>query len=248
MIVMKKLKENLFLSLVVLVYLLIFFINPTVGINSVKNSGYYIKEMLMIMPVIFILTALLDLWVPKEKIMAYLGKDSKSLGVLISFLIGSVSAGPIYAAFPMCHMLHKKGASIRNLIIILSSWAVIKIPMLLNEVKFLGPKFMFLRWILTVISIIVFSWVADKIIKDKDLPQEKDLRVGLTINENACMGCGLCVRDYPELFEMKNGKSYIKEYHEDSIDKERLDSIMTDCPVNAIEHHSKELSPLEHQE
>ena len=40
-----------------------------------------------------------------------------------------------------------------SIIIILSSWAVIKIPMLLNEAKFLGAKFMIIRWLLTVIAI-----------------------------------------------------------------------------------------------
>ena len=54
----------------------------------------------MIMPVIFLLTALLDLWVPKEKIMVFLGKESKANG-LFSFILGSISAGSVYAAFPM---------------------------------------------------------------------------------------------------------------------------------------------------
>ena len=108
------------------------------------------------MPVIFVLTALLDLWVPKDKIVKLLGKESKIKGVVLSVILGSISAGPIYAAFPLCVMLQKKGASIRNLIIILSAWAVIKVPMLLNEMKFLGLKFMAIRWALTLISIIVF--------------------------------------------------------------------------------------------
>jgi uncharacterized membrane protein YraQ (UPF0718 family) len=81
-------------------------------------------------------------------------------------------SGPIYAAFPFCIMLHKKGASIKNIVIILSSWAVIKIPMLLNEVKFLGIKFMVFRWILTVIAIVIFSWITSKIVKDEDIPSE----------------------------------------------------------------------------
>ena len=50
--------------------------------------------------------------------------------------------------------------------------------MLLNEAKFLGPKFMVIRWILTVVAIIIFSWIADKIIKDKDLPSEETSQVG----------------------------------------------------------------------
>ncbi|HBR01476.1 MAG TPA: permease, partial [Ruminiclostridium sp.] len=130
MTILKKVRENLFLAIIALAYIIMFIAKPSMGIESVKNSGYYIKEMLMIMPVIFVLTALLDMWVPKEKIMRYLGKDAKAKGVFLSFVVGSISAGPIYAAFPMCVMLHKKGASLRNIIIILSSWAVIKVPML----------------------------------------------------------------------------------------------------------------------
>ena len=200
--VLKKIKDNLFFFIIILAYAIMTTINPSMGIESVKNSGYYIKEMLMIMPVIFVLTALLDMWVSKEKIMKFLGKDAKAKGVFLAFVIGSISAGPIYAAFPMCVMLHKKGASIRNIIIILSSWAVIKVPMLLNEAKFLGPKFMVIRWILTVVAIIIFSWIADKIIKDKDLPSEETSQVGLIINKGACMGCTLCTKNYPELFEI----------------------------------------------
>lgn len=236
MMAFKKIKENLFFVIIVLAYTIITLINPSMGVASVKNSGYYIKEMLMIMPVIFVLTALLDMWVPKEKIMQLLGKDAKAKGVLLSFVIGSISAGPIYAAFPMCVMLHKKGASIRNIVIILSSWAVIKIPMLLNEAKFLGPKFMIVRWVLTVVAIIVFSWIADKVITDKDLPKEQKSQVGLTLNKGACMGCTLCTKNYPELFEMKNKKAVVTTYDETIIDREKLQKVIMTCPVKAIEY------------
>ena len=211
-------------------------INKIKEIDSVKNSGYYIKEMFMIMPVIFVLTALLDMWVPKEKIMKLLGKDAKAKGVFLAFVVGSISAGPIYAAFPMCVMLHKKGASIRNIIIILSSWAVIKVPMLLNEAKFLGPKFMIIRWLLTVIAIIIFSWTAAKMLKDEDLPCETVTKTGLNINRDACMGCTLCVKNYSEIFEIQGKRAMIKTYNKTTIDKEKLQNTIKACPVNAIEY------------
>ncbi len=235
MTIIKKIKENLFLVIVALAYIIMFIAKPTMGIESVKNSGYYIKEMLMIMPVIFVLTALLDMWVPKEKIMQYLGKDAKAKGVFFSFLVGSISAGPVYAAFPMCVMLHKKGASIRNVVIILSSWAVIKVPMLLNEAKFLGPKFMAIRWVLTVIAIILFSWITAKIIKDKDLPGEVLTQAGLHINRDACMGCTLCVKNYPEVFEMGNKKALVKSY--ETLNMEKLENAIKACPVKAISYN-----------
>lgn len=235
MTMIRRIKENLFLAAVALAYIIIFITNPAMGMESVKSSGYYIKEMLMIMPVIFILTALLDIWVPKKKIMQYLGRDAKSKGIFLSFVIGSISAGPVYAAFPMCVMLHKKGAFIRNIIIILSSWAVIKVPMLINEAKFLGPKFMAVRWILTIISIITFSWIADKLIRDKDLPKDVLTQAGLHINRDACMGCTLCVKNYPELFEMKNKKALVKSH--EKLDMGRLENAIKSCPIKAISYN-----------
>lgn len=237
MTILKKIKENLFLAIVALAYLIMFVMNPAMGTDSVKNSGYYIKEMLMIMPVIFVLTALLDMWVPKEKIMQYLGKEAKAKGVFLSFVVGSISAGPIYAAFPMCVMLHKKGASIRNVIIILSSWAVIKVPMLLNEAKFLGLKFMAIRWALTVIAIIIFSWIAAKTIKDEDLPGEVLTQAGLHINRDACMGCTLCAKNYPEVFGMKNKKGITRPYEGLDLDLDKLENVIKSCPVKAISYN-----------
>ena len=232
--VLKRLKENTFLAIVILGYIAMFIIKPQMGVDAIKNSGYYIQEMLLIMPVIFVLTALLDTWVPKQTIIKYLGSESKIKGTVLSFVLGCISAGPVYAAFPFCVMLHKKGASVKNIVIILSSWAVIKVPMLLNEVKFLGIKFMAVRWVLTVIAILVFSWITSKIVKDKDLPQEKEeLTKGISVNGNACMGCSLCVKNYPELFAMQNKKAYVKK-HDFEPDGDKLQKVIDGCPVKAI--------------
>ena len=213
-----------------------FIVNPTLGIESVHNSGFYIKEMLLIMPVIFILTALLELWIPKEKITQYLGREAGVKGIILSFVVGSISAGPIYAAFPMCVMLHKKGASIRNIVIILSSWAVIKVPMLLNEAKFLGLKFMIIRWVLTIIAIIIFSWISAKLIKDDDLPSEVLTKPGLHINQNACIGCTICAKSASDLFEMQGKKAIVKPHKPQDLDEKKLQMVVKSCPVSAIEY------------
>lgn len=231
--ILKKAKENAFAVFVAVAYLGLFIVRPGMGTASLKNSMYYIMEMLMIMPVVFILTALLDLWVPKEKIMKYLGKDAKACGAIFSLILGSISAGPIYAAFPLCVMLHKKGASIRNLVMILSAWAVIKIPMLLNEMKFLGFQFMAVRWALTVAAIIVFSTITARIVRDGDLPTTEAKKAGLSIDRNACIGCALCARNDPALFEMQNHKAHLKTLSGEP-DADRLKSAMDACPVRAI--------------
>ena len=105
--------------------------------------------------------------------------------------------------------------------------------MLLNELKFLGFKFMAVRWVLTVIAIVVFSWITAKIVKDDDLPQLKANQSGPSINKSACMGCSLCTKNYPELFEIQNKKASLKEISEE-IDQEKLMKAVNSCPVKAI--------------
>ena len=166
---LKWIKRNKLLCGVLVLYGLLFVANGEVAIEAVSNSGYYIKEMLMVMPVIFLLTIAIDVLVPKESIVKHFGVGSGFKGNVFALILGSISAGPIYAAFPICKMLLKKGASVSNIVIILSSWAVVKLPMLANEVKFLGIQFMVVRWVLTVICILIIGWVTEKALSGKRL-------------------------------------------------------------------------------
>ena len=132
------LKKNRLLTVVVIIYLALFMFMPEKGISAWRNSMYYVFEMLLIMPVVLILTALIQAWVPRDVIMRGLGAEAGFKGNVLAFLLGSFSAGPIYAAFPVCK-LYCKSAGIANIVIVLSTWAVVKVPMLANEAKFLGP-------------------------------------------------------------------------------------------------------------
>ncbi|MDO5724805.1 MAG: permease [Tissierellia bacterium] len=234
--VKKWILENRLTSILVIVYFGLFIFARQLAMKSIHNSMYFIKEMILIMPVIFILTALLDLWVPKNRIVEVLGKDSKMKGVFLSFVIGSMSCGPIYAAFPMCKMLHKKGASIRNIIIILSSWAVIKVPMLINELKFLGMKFMITRWILTVISIILFSYIASRVISEEDLPIEDEIKKeGLFVKQSQCIGCKICFNNHQDIFDFENKKARVK-LDSKTLKPQTAITISKICPVDAIKY------------
>ena len=68
------------------------------------------------------------------------------------------------------------------------------------------------------------------------LPSEETSQVGLIINKGACMGCTLCTKNYPELFEIKSKKAVIKAHDATTIDKEKLQTTINACPVKAIEY------------
>lgn len=238
-LIIKKVKNNMLLTFVILAYLFLLIFMPDKGIMALNNSLYYVKEMLIIMPVILLLTSLIEGWVPKKTIENALGEGSGVKGYIFSFLLGSFSAGPIYAAFPVCKMLIKKGASIANIVIILSAWAVIKIPMLANESKFLGPKFMVIRWSLTTISIIIMAIITSRFVKKEELPKEDIIEKEdaiLIIEEDFCIGCGLCTRIASEDFILENKKAKVNKNILKSQESEKIKLAIYKCPAKAIKY------------
>lgn len=234
--VLTLLKKNMIVLFVALVYAVVFVVAPEKAAQSVSNSVYYLIEMLQVLPIIFLLTVVIEAWVPKELIIRGFGEKSGIKGNLLSLLLGSISAGPIYAAFPISKSLFSKGASITNIVIVLSSWAVIKVPMLANEVKFLGLNFMAVRWILTVISILIMGYLTAVVVKRKDLPelapQTKSAR--LIIKKEYCIGCGLCSKMMPEFYEMKNNKAEVIALPKNEKSTKAIIETVNKCPTNAI--------------
>lgn len=118
---MEKLNKNKLVFLVALIYLILLLFFPEKGIEALNRTKYFLLEMVQILPVIFMLTVVIEAWIPKEVIVKRFGENSGFTGNVLSLVLGSISAGPIYAAFPISKMLLKKGASITNIVIILSS-------------------------------------------------------------------------------------------------------------------------------
>ena len=56
--------------------------------------------------------------------------------------------------------------------------------------------------------------------------------VKVKVDKEKCIGCGACVAMLPEVFGMKNGKSYVKD--ENGAKKEKIKEVAELCPVNAI--------------
>ncbi|MBN2851243.1 MAG: permease [Clostridia bacterium] len=169
---MKSILKRYRVFLIILLGLLIVTLfNKTLGLHALSVTAYSLKELLLVVPPIFILLGLLDVWVPKETMMKYMGEGSGIKGVLLAFIIGSAAAGPLYGAFPVAAVLMKKGVSFKNVLIFIGAWSTTKIPMLLFEISALGMKFALTRLLIDIPGIIIISFILSSVISKKEVKE-----------------------------------------------------------------------------
>ena len=135
---------------------------PEIGLKSLDLTKQNLVEMLSVIPPIFVLLGLLDVWVDRATMIRYTGKGSGIKGAMIAFLLGSAAAGPLYAAFPVAGVMLKKGSSLMNVFIFIGAWTTTKIPLLTFEAASLGFPFMLVRLGLSIVGIVAIATVTQK--------------------------------------------------------------------------------------
>lgn len=138
---------------------------PDTAARSALVTWDYFKEMALIIPPVFILMGLMEVWIPKEKIQKWLGSGSGIKGAGIALALGTLPTGPLYVAFPMTSTLIRKGASITNMVVFLGAWAALKIPQLMVEIEFLGLSFTLLRFGLTLLALVLIGLMMEFILR-----------------------------------------------------------------------------------
>lgn len=150
-----------------LVCIAIYAFDNNLGLDIFDSTKSNIIQMLSILPPVMILLGLLDVWVPREYFMKYMGSNSGILGIALSFLIAFFAAGPMYAAFPFTAVLIKKGVKFSNIIIFLNAWCVTKFSTLLFEIGALGYKFTIARLLIDVPGVIIMGYIVDYLVNKK---------------------------------------------------------------------------------
>ena len=115
------------------------------GVRAGQEFGDVIIEMLKILPCAFVLIALFEQWVKQEMVIRHLGDGSRIRGYLWALLLGSMTVGGLYVAFPLAYTLRKKGASLKVIFSYLGFAGVCRVPMTLFEISFMGFKFTSIR-------------------------------------------------------------------------------------------------------
>jgi uncharacterized membrane protein YraQ (UPF0718 family) len=143
-------------------------IRPDIGTKSFELTWKNLLEMLSVLPPIFVLLGLMDVWIKRETMVKYMGEKSGMVGVLIAYLMGSVAAGPLYAAFPVAAVLLRKGSRLFNVFIMVGAWSTTKIPLLLFEASAMGLKFTLIRLVLNLFGIAIIAFFSEKLLTQEN--------------------------------------------------------------------------------
>ena len=165
--IIKILKRYKLFLISLFILMILSFFNKSILTKTIDNAISNILQMLSVLPPIMILLGLIDLWIPRKQLMKYMGNNSGIIGVLLAMLIGSIAAGPMYAAFPFTAVLIKKGAKFSNIIIFMNAWCLTKISTLIFEISALGYKFTLIRLLIDIPGILVMSYLVN-ILMTKD--------------------------------------------------------------------------------
>lgn len=166
---MKHLKQYRLSLIMLLLVIGVTLYDPDTGRRAFSTAGFNLREMLMLVPPIFVIMGLMDVWVPKETLIRYLGKDAGFKGLFIAFILGTAAAGPLYVAFPIGVLLLKKGARLAYVIFFLGVWGSTKMPVLLYEMASFGAKFTLIHIAISLPLYLVSAYMIEKSLPENEM-------------------------------------------------------------------------------
>ena len=123
--------------------------------------------MIKILPLTFILIALFEVWVEREKVERHLGEQGGLASYLWVLILGGTTIGPMIVALPVAAALFRKGARLPVIFTYIGAASVCRIPMTIFESSYLGVKFTLIRYAVSIPLIILSSVFMGRILQKK---------------------------------------------------------------------------------
>jgi len=133
------------------IYGVVIALTPEKALLALKNSMNVLLRMMIPLFFIFILMVMINLFLKPAKVAKYLGKGSGIKAMLLSAGAGIISAGPIYAWYPLLKDLRDKGAA-NSLIAIFLYNRSVKPFLLPIMIAYFGWIYVVILTIMTVLA------------------------------------------------------------------------------------------------
>jgi uncharacterized membrane protein YraQ (UPF0718 family) len=121
------------------------------------HFGAFLRDMMRVLPAVFILIGLFDVWVKRETVEKHLGHGAGLVSYLWALLLAATAVGGLHVAFPIAYALHAKGARLGVVLAYLAGAAICRVPMTLFEASFLGWRFTIVRFAVSLPLVVATS-------------------------------------------------------------------------------------------
>ncbi|MFW5894750.1 MAG: permease [Bacillota bacterium] len=166
---MTFIKKHKFLLFTLVALIAITVVDLRLTFKALDNTWSYVLDMLIIVPPIFILIGLFDVWVDRETVIRLMGENSGVRGMALAFFLGAFSAGPIVAAFPLAMVMLKKGAKYSNVLFFLMIWSSLKVPIVFYQFSQLGFAFATIINVTMFIVFVLGALISSSFFKEEEM-------------------------------------------------------------------------------
>jgi len=136
---------------VLVLYLVLFRVAPENTLAALRSSIGILSHVLLPLCLVFLLMAGLNIFLKPPQVAEFLGKGGTIRKKLLSAVAGIISAGPIYAWYPILKDLREKGADNALIAIFLINRSV-KPFLLPVMISFFGWAYVLILTLLTVVG------------------------------------------------------------------------------------------------
>ncbi len=153
-----------FLIVVVILYAIVFLINPIKISESLNFTIKIFKQIIPLFVIVFGLMVIINQFVTPKRISKYLGEEAGIKRWFIAIGAGIISTGPIYMWYPMLKELRKKGVNNGFIATFLYNRAV-KPPLIPMIIYYFGIKFTVILTIVMIICSVIQGLIIEKEVK-----------------------------------------------------------------------------------
>jgi uncharacterized membrane protein YraQ (UPF0718 family) len=153
----------IFVGAVFVFYIIVYFKKPSLAVEGLKSGGVSLLKVIPLILAAFALGGLLQVLIPSGFFSRWLGPQKGFRGILLGSLLGGITPGPIYLAFPVASGLLKGGAGIGTVIAYILAWDMWPIRRLPLEVALVGWKLVLIKFTLALPLSILAGFLANLI-------------------------------------------------------------------------------------